>query len=131
VRVVRQLGQSGVLQEIERLRAGGAVDDALIRGLTDEDRALFEVGLIDALNKWPREDQHMLRSVLIKHGFDEQCSRRLLLGNISCRIRASTLLDLLRPQSQSKRSLSEENTKGDDLFFARAAGSSAPGEGDE
>jgi hypothetical protein len=131
VRVVRQLGQSGVLREIDRLRAGGEIDDRLIRGLSDEDRALFEVGLIDALNKWPREDQHQLRSMLIKHGYDEQCSRRLLLGNLSCRIRASTLLDLLRPQSQGKFVQNEGKGRGEDRFFTRAAGSSSLSDGDE
>jgi|SRR5215216_3231379 len=84
---------------IERLRDGGCFDDTSLRRMSAEEKALFEVQLIDALTKWPREDQHQLRSALIKQGYDEQCARRVMHESISDRVRASTLLSLLRPQS--------------------------------
>ena len=87
---------------IEKLRDGGHIDDTSMRRMSAEDKALFEVQLIDALTKWPREDQHQLRSALIKHGYDEQCARRVMRESISDRVRASTLLSLLRPQSQAR-----------------------------
>ena len=87
---------------IEQLRDGGQIDGTSIRRMSAEDKALFEVQLIDALTKWPREDQHQLRSALIKHGYDEQCARRVMRESISDRVRASTLLSLLRPQSQAR-----------------------------
>ena len=87
---------------IEQLRDGGFIDDTSMRRMSAEDKALFEVQLIDALTKWPREDQHQLRSALIKHGYDEQCARRVMRESISDRVRASTLLGLLRPQSQAR-----------------------------
>ena len=88
--------------EIEMLRDGGKLDEAYLRRMSAEDKALFEVQLIDALTKWPREDQHRLRSALIKHGYDENCARRVMRENVSDRVRASTLLSLLRPQSQGR-----------------------------
>ncbi|MCI0485475.1 MAG: hypothetical protein L0229_02630 [Blastocatellia bacterium] len=97
-RMRKSLGREGVLLEIERLRTGGEMDETLIRKMSPEDKAIFEVGLIDALTKWPREDQHRLRSTLIKNGYDERCARCLMRGDISNRVRASTLLALLRPQ---------------------------------
>jgi hypothetical protein len=87
---------------IQQLRDGGLIDDTSMRRMSAEDKALFEVQLIDALTKWPREDQHQLRSALIKHGYDEQCARRVMCENISDRVRASTLLSLLRPQTQAR-----------------------------
>jgi hypothetical protein len=88
--------------EIKRLRDGGSVDEAYFRRMTAEERALFEVQLIDALTTWPRVDQHQLRSTLIKHGYDEYCARRVMRESVSDRVRASTLLGLLRPQSQGR-----------------------------
>jgi hypothetical protein len=87
---------------IEQLRDGGYLDGTAMRRMSAEDKALFEVQLIDALTKWPREEQHQLRSALIKHGYDEHCARRVMHENISDRVRASTLLSLLRPQSQAR-----------------------------
>jgi len=95
------VGKPAVLREIGRLRAGGELDHALLRSLEGEDKALFEVALIDALTELPRELQHPLRAALVKHGYDEHCARRLMKGEISDRVRASTLLDLLRPQSHT------------------------------
>ena len=68
--------------------------------MSSEERALFEVSLIDALNRGTREEQHRLRSALIKNGYDELCSRRVMSENLSDRIRAMALLKLLRPQSR-------------------------------
>ena len=62
---------------------------------------MFEVAVIDALNGRTREEQHRLRSVLIKNGYDELCSRRVMSENLSDRIRAMALLKLLRPQRQA------------------------------
>lgn len=97
-------GREAVLGEIERLRGGGEIDEKFIRLMSAEDKVLFEIALIDALTKWPREDQHRLRSTLIKNGYDERCAQRLMRGDITNRVRASTLLNLLRPQSQARPS---------------------------
>ncbi|HVG22120.1 MAG TPA: hypothetical protein VNI02_24000 [Blastocatellia bacterium] len=88
--------------EIERLCEGGNLDAANLRRMSAEDKALFEVQLIDALTKWSREDQHRLRSALIKLGYDENCARRVMRENVSDRVRAKTLLGLLRLQSQGR-----------------------------
>ena len=101
-RTPKSLGREAVLSEIERLRAGGEMNETVIRKMSPEDKAIFEVGLIDALTKWPREDQHRLRSTLIKNGYDERCARCLMRGDISNRVRASTILSLLRPQSPAR-----------------------------
>ena len=97
--VVKQTGTAWVLEEIDRFRNGGELSESFIRRLSHEERAFIEVALIDALTKWPREDQHRLRSMLIKHGYDEMCARRLMKDAISERVRSSTLLSLLSPQS--------------------------------
>ena len=86
--------------ELEDLRAAGAINELKIERQTSADRTMFEVALIDALSKWPRSDQHLLRSTLIRHGYDEHCRRRLMCEAVSDRVRASTLLNLLRPQSR-------------------------------
>lgn len=99
VEIVKQTGPAWILDEIDRFRKGGEISESFIRRLSHEERAFIEVALIDALTKWPREDQHRLRSMLIKHGYDEICARRLMKDAISERVRASTLLSLLRPQS--------------------------------
>jgi hypothetical protein len=101
VEVVKQAGPARLLEEIDRFRRGGEISESFIRKLSHEERAFIEVALIDALTKWPREDQHRLRSMLIKHGYDEMCARRLMKDAISDRVRASTLLSLLRPQSRT------------------------------
>jgi hypothetical protein len=101
IEVVKHQGPSWLIDEIDRFRRGGEISESFIRRLSHEERAFIEVALIDALTKWPREDQHRLRSMLIKHGYDEMCSRRLMKDTISERVRASTLLSLLRPQSRS------------------------------
>ena len=101
VKIVQSVGQQAVLREIARLGAGGELDETFLRRLMGEDKALFEVTLIDALTGLPRELQHHLRATLVKHGYDEHCARRLMKGEISDRVRASTLLGLLRPQSHT------------------------------
>ena len=102
VGIVRPVDHHAVLREIDRLKAGGDLDESLLRNISAEDRALFDVALIAALTELPREDQHRLRATLVKHGYDEQCYRRLISGEISDRVRASALLNLLRPQSQMR-----------------------------
>ena len=104
VEVVKSQGQPWILDEIDRFRRGGEMSESFIRRLSHEERAFIEVALIDALTKWPREDQHRLRSMLIKHGYDEMCARRLMKDAISERVRASTLLSLLRPQTRPAES---------------------------
>jgi hypothetical protein len=89
-----------VQREIERLCAGQDPSESLIKQMSAEDRALFEVSVIDALNNRTREGQHFLRSALIKYGYDEHCARRLMSAELSDRVRATALLSLLRPQSQ-------------------------------
>ncbi len=87
-----------VSREIERLCSGQDPNEPLIKQMSAEDRALFEVSVIDALNNRTREGQHRLRSALIKYGYDEQCSRRVMSQDFSDRVRATALLSLLRPQ---------------------------------
>jgi len=87
-----------VSREIERLCSGQDPNEPLIKQMSAEDRALFEVSVIDALNNRMREGQHRLRSALIKYGYDEQCSRRVMSQDFSDRVRATALLNLLRPQ---------------------------------
>jgi hypothetical protein len=101
VKILRPIGQEAVLSEIARLSAGGELDETFLGSLLGEDKALFEVALIDALSGLSRELQHPLRATLIKHGYDEHCARRLMKGEISDRVRASTLHDLLLPQSHA------------------------------
>ncbi|HKP85775.1 MAG TPA: hypothetical protein VJZ26_06750 [Blastocatellia bacterium] len=96
-----RLDRKGAFREVVRLRDGGKLDECLIENMSAEERALFEIALIDALTEWPRDDQHKLRSALIKHGYDDQCARRLMKDSISSSVRASTLLALLRPQSRT------------------------------
>lgn len=97
-KIIKSLGREGVQMEVERLRTGGEIDNDLINSFSQEDRVLFEVAIIDALTKWPAEDQTKLRRTLVRHGFDERCSRRLLRGDLSGHVRASTILSLLRSQ---------------------------------
>ncbi len=97
---LRPSGQQRIFDEIERLRAGGELNEKLLRSMSSADRVVFEVALIDALTKWPDEDQLRLRATLIRHGYGEQCARRAMKGNISDNVRASTLLNLLHEQSQ-------------------------------
>jgi hypothetical protein len=87
-----------VSREVERLCSGEDPSEPRIKQMSAEDRALFEVLLIDALNSSTRERQHRLRSALIKYGYDEQCARRIMSEDLSDRVRATALLNLLRPQ---------------------------------
>jgi hypothetical protein len=119
VEVVNQTGPAWILEEIARFREGGEMSESFIRRLSQEERAFIEVALIDALTKWPREDQHRLRSMLIKHGYDEMCARRLMKDAISERVRASTLLTLLRPQSVTAET--DDLVKDTSSMTARAA----------
>jgi hypothetical protein len=87
-----------VSSEIERLCSGQDPNEPLMKQMSAEDRALFEVSVIDALNNRSRESQHRLRSALIKYGYDEQCARRVMSEDLPDRVRATALLTLLRPQ---------------------------------
>jgi hypothetical protein len=107
-------------REISRLRAGEPVDESLIKQLSPEDRAMFEVSMIDALNKASREDQHRLRSALVKCGYDEQCARRVMGADISDRVRASALLGLLRPYSKESSSDAVRSVTEDGADLAKA-----------
>ena len=111
-----------VSREVERLCAGEDPSEPLIKQMSAEDRALFEVSLIDALNRSTREGQHRLRSALIKYGYDEYCARRVMSEDLSDRVRATALLTLLRPQW---RQVDPEQRPGDEgVLRARAAGRS-------
>ncbi|MEK6304248.1 MAG: hypothetical protein AABO41_26465 [Acidobacteriota bacterium] len=70
--------------------------------LSPEDRAVFEIGLIETLTRGTGEQQRRLRRALIKCGYDEQCARRAMREALADRVRASTLLALLHPESQKK-----------------------------
>jgi len=108
-------------REISRLRAGEPADESLIKQLSPEDRAMFEVSMIDALNKASREDQHRLRSALVKCGYDEQCARRVMGEDLSDRVRASALLGLLRPYSKESSSGAPQCPVDEGTDLARAA----------
>jgi hypothetical protein len=110
---------SWVSLEIERLCAGHAPGE-LVKKMSPEERALFEVSVIDALNSSPRESQHRLRSALIKYGYDEQCARRVMSAELSDRVRATSLLTQLRPQWRDER-VDPEPPPGSDYARARAA----------
>jgi hypothetical protein len=107
--------------EIERLSAGADLDERLMKQMSSEERVLFEVSVIDALNGGNREAQHRLRSALIKYGYDEQCSRRVMSENFSDRIRATALLKLLRPQWRETPVDSELSEAAEENRRARAA----------
>ncbi|MFP5261693.1 MAG: hypothetical protein ACLGJB_07285 [Blastocatellia bacterium] len=97
-----QADSGRMVVELERMRAGESIDEEHMRRMSAEDKAMFEVQLIDALTKGSREDRHRLRSALIKVGYDEACARRVMRASVSDRVRAKTLLGLLRPQSQGR-----------------------------
>lgn len=109
-----------VLREIDRLRAGEDLDRSLLSQMSAEERALFEVSVIDALNKYSREDQHRLRSVLVKHGYDEQCARRVMIEDLSDQVRACALLGLLRPQWRDPSIETEQRPGDEGTALARA-----------
>jgi len=110
-----------VSREIERLCSGEDLNELLIKKMSAEERALFEVSIIDALNSTTREGQHRLRSALIKYGYDEQCSRRVMSQDLSDRVRATALLNLLRPQERDAKDDPEQRTSGEGTLRARAA----------
>jgi hypothetical protein len=97
-----------LLWEVSRLGAGGELAEELAAKLSPEERAVFEIGLIEALAKGTGEQQRRLRRALIKCGYDEQCARRAMREAIADRVRASTLLALLHPRSQKMK---KERTK--------------------
>jgi len=110
-----------VSREVERLCAGEDPNEPLIKQMSPEDRALFEVSLIDALNSSTREGQHRLRSALIKYGYDEQCARRVMSEDLADRVRATALLTLLRPQWRKTQIDPEESPSDEGMLRARAA----------
>jgi hypothetical protein len=118
---LRGFDASWVSQEIVRLCSGEDLDDAAIKRMSGEERALFEVSIIDALNKCSREDQHRLRSALIKYGYDELCARRVMGQDLSDRVRASALLSLLRPQWRHPSIEPERRPRDEGTEVARAA----------
>jgi hypothetical protein len=111
----------GVTHEVERLCSGEDPSEALIKRMSAEDRALFEVSLIDALNSSTRERQHRLRSALIKCGYDELCARRVMSEDLADRVRATALLTLLRPQWRKTEIDSEQRPSDESMRRARAA----------
>ena len=111
--------QKWVSREIERLCAGHPPNE-MIKKMSPEDRVLFEVSVIDALNSRSRESQHLLRSALIKYGYDEQCARRVMSAELSDRVRATSLLTLLRPQWRDEP-VDPEPTPSGEYARARAA----------
>jgi len=112
-----------VSREIERLCCGQDPNESLIKQMSAEDRALFEVSIIDALNNRTREGQHRMRSALIKYGYDEQCARRVMSEDLSDRVRATALLNLLRPRWREEPIDPERPSSQNGPLRARAAGS--------
>jgi len=111
-----------VSREIERLCSGLDPTEPRIKRMSAEDRALFEVSVIDALNNRAREGQHRLRSALIKYGYDEQCARRVMSEDISDRVRATALLRVLRPQWREEPIDPEQRSRREDSRRALVAG---------
>jgi len=122
-RAVSRRGPKWVAREIARLCAGDEPDELLSKQMAPEDRALFEVSIIDVLNRGTRKDQHRLRSALIKYGYDEQCSRRVMSPDFSDRVRATALLNLLRPQWRDTSANPEQHPGQAGKLKARVAGS--------
>lgn len=91
-----------LLLEVARLGDGGEMTEEFAARLSPEERAVFEIGLIETLTRGTAEQQRRLRHALIKCGYDEQCARRAMREAISDRVRASTLLVLLHPRSGRK-----------------------------
>jgi len=120
-----------VSSEVERLCSEQSSTEPLIKQMTAEDRVLFEVSVIEALNKRSRESQHRLRSALIKYGYDEQCARRVMSEDLSDRVRATALLALLRPQGRDDPGDFESRSNGESSFRAvRASQVTGPQEAD-
>jgi hypothetical protein len=99
VTALRLIGHEAVLAEVERLSAGGEVNETLMRRMSAHDRVVFEVALIDRLSTGPSEEGRRLRATLIKNGYDERWARRAVRGGVCDRVRASTLLRLIKAQS--------------------------------
>ena len=93
---------SWLLWEVARLEAGGEMTERLATRLSPEERAVFEIGVIDALARGAGERQRRLRRALIKSGYDEQCARRVMKDAVADRVRATTILVLLHPRSKNK-----------------------------
>ena len=93
---------SKLLWEVARLGEGGEVTDQLAARLSPEEKAVFEIGLIDTLARGSAEQQRRVKRALIKCGYDEQCARRVMTESVTDRVRASTLLRLLHPRSGKK-----------------------------
>src|SRR5437667_464787 len=110
-----------VSHEVDRLCVGEDPSERLFKQMSAEDRALFEVSLIDALNSSTRERQHRLRSALIKYGYDEQCARRVMSEDLADRVRATALLTLLRPQWRKTQIDPEQCPSDEGMLRARAA----------
>lgn len=76
----------------------------LTASLSPEEKAVFEIGLIETLTRGTADQQRRLRRALINCGYDEQCARRAMREAIADRVRASTLLVLLHPRSKMRTS---------------------------
>lgn len=110
-----------VSREVERLCEGEDLNEPLIKHMSAEERVLFEVAIIDALNGATREGRGFLSSTLIKHGYDEQCSRRVMSPDLSDRVRATAVLNLLRPQWRDMDTEPQDAPSGEALLRVRAA----------
>jgi len=69
-KALKSSGRNSVQAEMERLRAGGEFDNDLVNNLSQGERVIFEVAIIDALTKWTLEEQSRLRRALLRYGFD-------------------------------------------------------------
>jgi hypothetical protein len=92
---VDPIGGDKLIKEIERLKAGGQMADDMMRRFSAEERALFEVMLIEALSEGAEEDREQLRSNLLRVGFDDHCARLLYRVDIPQGVRVSSILKLL------------------------------------
>jgi hypothetical protein len=94
-----RMNMIGYRLTIEAFRAGQDLSERLLINLSVEERAMLEVCFIEALTNWPAEERQRLRSMLMKVSYDDLCARRAMKESLSNRIRALTLLRLLRRRS--------------------------------
>ncbi|HSE97503.1 MAG TPA: hypothetical protein VLD57_04480 [Blastocatellia bacterium] len=102
VEPVTQITRDELVGELERLKAGGAMNEKIMERLSEGDRILFEVMLIEALSEEKGAGGERLRSNLVRAGLDDLCARRLFRADIPESVRAMALMRLLK-QPEAER----------------------------
>lgn len=102
VEPVTPITRDELVDEIDRLKAGGAMNEKIMERLSADDRILFEVMLIEALSDERKKGGQRLRSNLVRGGLDDLCARRLFRADIPESVRAMALMRLLK-QPEAER----------------------------